>query len=686
MRGEARIFVHFLDGSDKRFVIPVYQRNYNWKIANCRQLFDDLVRLHRQERESHFFGSIVSSGLTGGKPSELLIIDGQQRITTISLLFAAMVNILKKGVLTAAPPKLCRKIEHKFLVDECQTDQRKIRLKPVKNDREAFDRLIAGVETDFLTQSNITQNYYYFYRRIVEEQELTLDELYQATSRLTMIDIFLDESDSPQLIFESLNSTGLDLEESDKIRNYILMGLDTRLQEKYYEAYWNKIEEQTDFRVSSFVRDYLTMQQGKSPVLRQVYFTFKEYMEQKQLETEEILRDLLENASYYHRIIHASTGDKQIDSLLIRLRQLDLTTHYPFLLALFRYAAEVALPPDELVDILSTLESYVFRRLICELPASGLNKTFATLHADVLRLKRKPDSYSEVLKYLLTSKTASGAFPSDEEFLAAAFTRNIYTLSARNKAYLFDRLENGASAERVNVVEKLEDGTFSIEHIMPRTLTPLWKESLGTDYQRIHLEWLHTLPNLTVTGYNSKYSNRTFLEKRDMPDGFYDSGLRMNRKIASYGQWTEKEMKQRRGELATQLLSLWAWPVTTFTSASRETITFRLEDDIDLTGMKITGFSYATRPYLVTNWKELYRSVIKLVYQTEPVALIRMANNPEFPDICSEHKAGMEEVIEGIYLNTSASVKSKLKMLRLLFEECGLEKDLLEIQVVPSSL
>ncbi|MCD8260113.1 MAG: DUF262 domain-containing protein [Bacteroides sp.] len=487
MRGEVRVFVHFLDGSDKRFIIPVYQRNYTWKIANCKQLFDDLVRLHQQGRKSHFFGSIVSSRISGGRGSDLLVIDGQQRITTVSLLFAAMVNLLKKGVLESDIPHLCRKIERKYLVDEYQTDERKIRLKPVKNDREAFDRLITGEEADFLTQSGITQNCYYFYRRILEERELTLDQLYETLSKLTIIDIFLDDTDSPQLIFESLNSTGLDLEESDKIRNYILMGLDTRLQERYYETYWNKIEEYTDFRVSSFIRDYLTMQQGKIPALRQVYIAFKEYVEQKQLGTEEVLRDLLEYSRYYRRILHASTGDTRVDPLLIRLRQLELSVHYPFLLALFRYAAEVKMTTDELAKVLLTLESYVFRRLICEFPANGLNKIFATLHADILSLKRREDSYSEVLKFLLLSKTAAGAFPGDEEFLAAAFTRNMCSLSARNKAYLFDRLENGNSAERVNVVRKLEDGTFSVEHIMPRTLTPLWKESLGADYKRIHL-------------------------------------------------------------------------------------------------------------------------------------------------------------------------------------------------------
>ena len=294
MKGSETKLIKYMEGADKRFVIPVYQRNYDWKIENCKQLFDDLIKIIRNGRKSHFFGSIVSTYNPDGDYEEHQIIDGQQRLTTVSLLLLAMYNLIKQGKAVPNDKRLGDRIFEDYLVDKYQPEETRIKLKPIKNDRKAFGKLFDG-EEEHIGGSNLTTNYNYFYERI-QKEEIAIDELFQAIRSLEIIHIRLDNEDNPQLIFESLNSTGLDLSEGDKIRNYMLMGLPTKQQETYYEKYWNKIEENTNYQVDLFVRDYLSIKQQATPSLNKIYFTFKEYVEDGGIETEILLIDLLDYA------------------------------------------------------------------------------------------------------------------------------------------------------------------------------------------------------------------------------------------------------------------------------------------------------------------------------------------------------------------------------------------------------
>lgn len=242
MKGDAQPLIKFFDGSDKRFIIPLYQRNYDWKEENCEQLFQDLMKLHNSDRKSHFFGSIVSSIQSGTE--DRFIIDGQQRITTVSLLLIAMVNAKKEGQIESTDAKLVEKIFKRYLVDEYQEDERKVKLKPIKKDMQAFDALLYKPKDQYIKESNVTRNYDFFYNKITSVG-LTLDELFETIKKLEVINIRLDEDDDPQLIFESQNSTGLDLSEADKIRNYLLMSLAPTEQDDLYTRFWNPIEEFT---------------------------------------------------------------------------------------------------------------------------------------------------------------------------------------------------------------------------------------------------------------------------------------------------------------------------------------------------------------------------------------------------------------------------------------------------------
>lgn len=535
MKGDAQPLIKFFDGSDKRFIIPLYQRNYDWKEENCEQLFNDLLNLHESNRKSHFFGSIVSSIQPGTE--DRYIIDGQQRITTVSLLLIAMVNAKKEGLIEAVDSKLVEKIFKRYLVDEYQEDERKVKLKPIKKDMEAFDALLYKSKEQYIKESNVTRNYDFFYDRVIRSG-LTIDELFETIKKLEVINIRLDADDDPQLIFESLNSTGLDLSEADKIRNYLLMSLSPTEQDDLYNRFWNPIEVFTKYDPSSFVRDYLTMKQGKIGRIDKIYFIFKEYAEGNNMARADLLEDMHYYAKIYSQIDNAKAGTDKLNQKLSQLRTLDSTIAYPFFMAFFDYASKYNLPESEICRVIDVIESYWARRIVCNLPSNALNKVFATLHRDVLNhigkvVSDNKPAYIDVLTYILLKKGRSSIFPSDEDVKTDFATRQVYKIPANARMFILERLENRDNNERHDVIKGLSEKKISIEHIMPQTLSEQWKKDLGPEWERIHQTYLHTMANLTLTAYNSQYSNLTFLEKRDMEKGFKESAFRLNNYLKS---------------------------------------------------------------------------------------------------------------------------------------------------------
>ena len=306
MKGSETRMTSFMEGADKRYVIPVYQRKYDWRQENCRQLYEDLKKVIQAGRSSHFFGSIVSSVVPNGSKIEYHIIDGQQRLTTVSLLLLAISNLIAKGKLTSREARLDEQISHRFLIAPWAGEDDKIKLCPVKSDREALARLF-GPEEDYDRTSNLTLNYLFF-RDILLKEEVAVDEMYAAIGKLEIISITLEPDDNAQLIFESLNSTGLALAEGDKIRNYILMGLPPKEQSKYYTEYWEKIEKCTRNDVSAFVRDYLSIKQQMTPNVNTIYQAFKRYVEGIQLPIEALLEDLLKYARLFEKLLTCKSG------------------------------------------------------------------------------------------------------------------------------------------------------------------------------------------------------------------------------------------------------------------------------------------------------------------------------------------------------------------------------------------
>lgn len=666
-----------MQGSDKRFIIPVYQRNYDWRIENCKQLYDDLLAIIRKERSSHFFGSIVSVH-SDGEFNEYLIIDGQQRLTTISLLMLAMFNLMKAGVITPAQSNLADKIYKTYLIDEWQEEDTRIKLKPVKNDSTAFGLLFKD-EEDYIQGSNLTVNYNYFYSRI-QKEEISIDELYSAITKLEIINITLNKDDNPQLIFESLNSTGLALSEGDKIRNYILMGLPTKEQNEYYEKYWNKIELCTSYDVSSFMRDYLSVKQQAIPSMSRVYVTFKAFVEENKLETEDLLKDLLDYAKWYEILLKAKTEDKKLNACIYRLNRLETTITRPFFLEVLRMMAKgsPALSLQDAREVFLLTENYLFRRSICDLPTNALNKIFLMLHREIIRFDGTEADYLEKFKYALLSKLERGRFPSNDEFSESMGTRQIYLMNIKNKAYILERFENYGIDEDKDIYRHLDEGTYSIEHIMPQHLTPQWVSALGDDYEDIHETWLHRLANLTLTAYNSKYSNNSFSDKRDMDKGFRQSGLRMNTWIAQQEKWTLAELEERCEMLVSRALTIWPMPETDFQPAEKQLDSYTLEDDVDLSGREIVRFGYKNTEQPVDSWITMIAQILKILHAEDKSVLARLAHtdNPddELNDYISDNPAdlrGALEIDQNIYLERNTSTSTKLSMLKKFFKAYG---------------
>lgn len=684
MKGTAAHLLEFLEGSRKRFIIPVYQRNYDWKKENCKQLFDDLINLVLNEKQSHFFGSIVS--YAHGR-DEVVLIDGQQRITTVSLILIAMINAMKKGDIVAKDPNLCEIIEDTYIIDKYRRDERKVRLKPFRDDCEAFDKLIFKSEEDYVAESKVTINYRYFYDRIVNECALTADQLFSAIDNLVIIDIELEpeHGDDPQLIFESLNSTGLDLTEADKIRNFILMGLKPDIQEKYYDSYWNKIEKLCGSELDGFVRNYLTIVTGVIPNINNIYSAFKTYAKDV-TDIETVLIEMLKYAQAYNSIITFNVGSPAANTIAERLNLIDITVAHPFLMAFLNYSKDAAMDVEETEKVFGILETFLFRRFACGFPTNALNKIFASLHKAVVKQKRDSDSYSSVMVYILQNRRQSIAFPRDEEFVQGFTTRNIYSLRGKFKEYIFERLENGSSKEKNDVVGNIENGILTIEHIMPQTLSAAWKQALGDNAEEIQEKWLHTIANLTLTGYNSTYSNRPFSEKKTIENGFQQSGLRLNQYICKFDKWTEEELEERKKKMAELALKIWEYPTSDFSPEQKEDEIISLSDDNGTaTGRKISYFTFRDCRTDVNDWADMMWEVANILYSMNPSILYHEASNPK--DVWFDtHEASKnyKKLAEHLYYcPSSSSTWNKMAILKNLFALYQIDEDDLNFALIP---
>ncbi|EMR57167.1 hypothetical protein A608_0712 [Helicobacter pylori CCHI 33] len=485
----------------------------------------------------------VLDGNTHSDP--LLIIDGQQRLTTITLLFIALRSHLSDEVKR-------EKIES-YLINSNKDGDKKFRLILSESDKDTLLSLIDKNKRKPSEPSvKIVENFKLFEKWISENTD-KLETIVKGLEKLMIVYIALDkEKDDPQLIFESMNSKGIELTQTDLIRNYIIMETETEEKQKdFYNGYWRAMEEdfkQNETLFNRFVRHYLTIKTGKIPNIKKVYEAFKDYQQKEGIEIEDLLKDLQKYCGYFCQIAFKKEADKDLNKALSFLVDLEMDVVYPLLLELYSDYSDGVLSKQDFTPIIALTESYLCRRAVCGLDTRGLNKIFPSF---TKKIDKK--QYLKSVEKHFGSLKGNQRFPNNDEFKDSFITIDFYKLQ-KNK-YFFERLENFDTKEPVDT-EKCDT-----EHIMPQTLNLEWERDLGENFKAIHEKYLHTIGNLTLTGYNAEYSNKSFQEKRDMEKGFKQSSLKLNQSLKKLESFGEKEIEKRASDLADWALKIWTYPI-----------------------------------------------------------------------------------------------------------------------------
>ena len=681
MNGKKAQLLGLIKGVDS-LIIPVYQRNYDWKVEQCQQLFDDLIDVMKGDYE-HFFGSIVSVEVNRQK--DRLIIDGQQRIATVSILLVALENLIKENRLDVENKRLASKIFLYYIYNDDAREGQNKKLQLIKTDQIAFEKLF-GNPDEYINESNVTRNYNYFYERI-QRTEASADEIFSAISSLSIIDITLDsDHDDAQKIFESLNSTGLDLNEGDKIRNFVLMNLTPEQQEAYYNNYWHRIEELTkpvaadslSYNVSAFVREYLTVKTNKVPNEKKVHDAFKLYVAKNDTDISELLKDMLKYARHYDAINSARTSSEEVNKILRRMSVLKSKVCMSYFLAVCEYYSAQKISAQEFVQVFKIIESFMLRRLICGLESRAYNKIFPTLHNESLKQNTE---YLDALGYVLMLKRGDSHFPTDEEFLTHLEEKDVMEMNTNNKIYLFARLEDGDD-KTSDVLDKLLNKEYTIERIMPDKLLRIWRQELGANADTIHALWCNRLANLTIVSADAKLGNRSFGEKKFMKGGFGQSTIRLNEYIARCSRWTEIEMRNRQEALKSAALQLWQYPKSKFQPKIKGYEMHSLEEDFNFTGREIVSFSFCGNQLRVKNWADMLVQVLKILYALDSSRVYRFANN--HTGMFYRHGLnGGEKIAKDLYVKTISDTNFKIRILQRLFDACALNGDDLEFELKP---
>ncbi len=542
MEASKNTLLNFIEGNQKnQLVIPIYQRVYSWEKEQCKQLWDDIIKIGGDDKmDGHFIGSIlyVLDGITHSD-NVLLIIDGQQRLTTITLLLTALRDHWSDKR---------KDIEDDYLINSDKDGDKKFRLILSESDK---DTLLSLIDKDRRKpsepSSKIVENFKLFEEWVSNTNKL--ETIFRGLKKLMIVEIALEKGkDDPQLIFESMNSKGIELTQTDLIRNYIVMETEIEKQEGFYNKYWRAMEEnfkQNKKWFDRFVRHYLTIKTREIPNINKIYVALKDYRQREGIGIEDLLKDLQKYCGYFCQIVFKKEENKDLNKALGFLVDLEMDVIYPLLLELYSDYSDGVLSKDDFRRSIDLIESYICRRAVCGLGTNSLNKVFPSFTKHIQK-----DEYFESLKAHFGYLTEKQRFPNNDEFKKLFITIDFYRF--KKNRYFFERLENFGRKERVYTRE------YTTEHIMPQTLTEEWERDLGENFQEIHDKYLHTIGNLTLTGYNPEYSNKSFQEKQGMEGGFKDSPLRLNQGLRdSFG---EEEIKKRANDLADLALKIWTYP------------------------------------------------------------------------------------------------------------------------------
>jgi uncharacterized protein with ParB-like and HNH nuclease domain len=668
---------NFLQAPNVQFVIPVYQRNYDWTNTECKDLLNDIISVEIENRGTHFIGSIVfvhEGTYSTNEVKELVIIDGQQRLTTINILYVALYRFAKEN----NRPQDAERLYNMFLTNQyVQNEASKLKLKQTDTNSLAFKAIMLGTENGYGAFSNVTENYNYFRSSINDDN---FETILRGLNRLIFVEISLErDKDDPQRIFESLNSTGLDLSQSDLIRNFILMDLPPREQNKIFETIWNPIEENAkdlvkqSSLVSDYIRDYLTLRNKKIPNKNKVYAEFKSLYSNKK---DEAYRQELENikslSAHYKKFINPTVvSDANIRKELEYINRLEINVAYPFLLQVFEDTENGFLGKDELIKILKLIQSYTWRRFIVGSPTNALNKIFMSLYADV-----DTEEYYDSIALALVKKRGSAKFPTNEDLKTALKDKDLYNTQPKNRNYLFEMLENYNNREYVDTTNE----HITIEHIFPRNPNEDWNTDLSSeDYFLFKEKYLNTIGNLTLSGNNGALSNKSFSAKKEMnvdgnEQGYKYSRLWLNTYLNSLDHWDASKYDERLDIIYERFLKIWEYPNIEIVEAddSEEQNIFDAESP---TFKKLEYFIFENTKIEEDTIAQMYFYIIRKLYENNSQLLLSNQSVLKITRNTNDFR-NSQEVINGWYVESNIDSNSKFNILKKLLSLFEMEDDL----------
>ena len=660
--------LRLLGDNDTVFKIPVYQRNYEWNEEQIKQFFYDIEKIAESKFEkTHFMGTIVYvQKEIENLMTERILIDGQQRITTSILLLKAIVDYIKKDETIELNYE---SIYEKYFINKHASEKSRLKLNPVEKDMYAYIELMDDNRTESKTYEN-----YNILKELLNKSDHSVENIYKAMMNINIVYISLDREENPQVIFESLNSTGLSLTQADLIRNFILMGLNYEEQTKLYKKYWIKIEEILPNNIiSDYVRDFLTMKEGHAPNKSKVYDAFKNYYFEYNYNSEDILEELLIYARYYYNIRNSNTDFPEVNIHLESINSIRSTVTYPYLLEIFDdFYRHKVISENKFEGALKIIVSYIYRRNICNIPTNVLNKIFAVMPRETKKLRSKGLDYIDAIVDFLMSRTGSGIFPRDDEFKNNFLTGNMYSKSHGMSKLVLYKIEEYRHKEIVNIDD------LSIEHILPQKLTAEWNIELGNRAFDIHRIYKDTIGNLTLTNYNSEMSNKSFQQKKY----YYEkSNIMTTRNIAKYETWTEKDILDRAEELFNIAKEVWKLPKDDYQNIGKERLIpneeYSIKDNVIVTGYTPKSIIFDGEKVSVNTWKAMFVQTCKYLYDLDSELFRSLLKKNTFKNILSYDKDKLrspKEIKQGIYIQTNYSSKDILNYIIIFTEEFGISE------------
>ena len=676
MKANELPIINFLQAPNVQFVIPVYQRNYDWTNNECKELLNDIIAVETADRGTHFIGSIVfihEGAYSTSEVKELVIIDGQQRLTTINILYVALYRFAKDNDMQQEADML----HNMFLVNQyVQQESSKLKLKQTDTNSLAFKAIMNSTENEFGYYSNVIENFNFFKLAITKD---SFNTILNGLKRLIFVEISLERGkDDPQRIFESLNSTGLDLSQSDLIRNYILMDLDPKNQHKVFEQIWNPIEENArdltkqKSLVSSYIRDYLTLRNKKIPNKNKVYIEFKKLYTIKDEAYHQELENIKSLSTHYKKFINPTTvQEHNIRRELEYISRLEINVTFPFLLQVFEDAENGLITNDELLKVLKLIQTYTWRRFVIGLPTNALNKIFMTLYSEV-----DTEEYFDSIALALIKKRGSAKFPTNEDLKTALRDKDLYNIQSKNRNYMFELLENFNNREYVDTSNE----NITIEHIFPQNPNDDWnKDITPDDYFQFKEKYVNTIANLTLSGNNGALSNKSFQEKKSMnrqgaEQGYNYSRLWLNDYLKTIDNWNINSYNERFDLIYNRFLMIWEYPNVTIpvSDNSEAQNIFNAESP---THKKLEYFIFENTKVDEEVISQMYVYVIQKLYEKNPQLLLEATNIFKITRNANDFRTP-QELDNGYFIESNLDSNSKFSSLKKLLNLFELEDEL----------